>query len=124
MKLKKLKLYEEFVGSPTKNYSYIKAKMEELSELVNDILKQGYDEKAHFEYSLISEELEVTLVLDKEHQVEESITLEILFDLDTLMLGMYFGHEEDFKVSSIEEGMDLIEKKIYDVLGVSEKKNN
>jgi hypothetical protein len=61
--LSKLKLYEEFVGEPTINYSYIKSKI-------------------------------------------------------------YLGHEEHFRVSSVEEGMDFIEKKIYDVLGVSEKKIN
>ena len=134
MKLKKLKLYEEFVGTPTKNYSYIKARMEELSDLVNDILKSDYSSDAKFEYELIEDELEVTLVLDREHpfhnyhyltnEVGNSVTLEILFDLDTLLLGTYFGREEDFRVGSIEEGMDIIEKKIYDVLGVSEKKKN
>lgn len=122
--MRKLKLYEEFVGTPTKNYSYIEAKMQELSDLVNDILKSDYSSGAKFEYVLIGDELEITLVLDREHEIENSITLEILFDLDTLLLGTYLGHEEDFRVGSIEEGMDIIEKKIYDVLGVSEKKNN
>ena len=122
--MRKLKLYREFLGTPTKNYSYMEARMQELSDLVNDILKRDYSSDAHFEYVLDEDQLEVTLVLDHEHEVEWSITLEILFDLDSLMLGTYLGHEEDFRVNSIDEGMDIIEKKIYDVLGVSEKKKN
>jgi hypothetical protein len=122
--LSKLKLYEEFVGEPTINYSYIKAKMKELSELVNYTLKRGYGKGAHFEYDLTNDDLEIGLVLDREHEIENSITLEILFNLDSLILGFYLGHEEHFRVSSVEEGMDFIEKKIYDVLGVSEKKIN
>jgi hypothetical protein len=39
-----------------------------------------------------------------------------------MLIGTYLGHEEDFRVSSIEEGMDIIEKKIYNTLGVSEGK--
>jgi hypothetical protein len=122
--MRTLKLYEEFVGEPTINYSYIKAKMKELSEITNYTLKREFEEGAHFEYNLSEDDLEVTLVLDRGHEVEKSITLEILFNLDSLILGFYLGHEEHFRVSSIEEGMDYIEKKIYDVLGVSEKKIN
>ena len=122
--LNRLKLYEEFVGEPTINYSYIKAKMKELSEITNYTLKREFSEDAHFEYDITEDDLEVTLVLDENHEIEESITLQILFNLDSLILGFYMGHEEHFTVSSIEEGMDYIEKKIYDVLGVSEKKIN
>lgn len=122
--MRKLKLYREFLGTPTKNYSYMEAKMQELSELVNDILKSDYGTGASFEYDLTESDLEVTLVLDHEHEIEDSITLEILFDLDSLMLGIYLGHGEDFHLNSIEEGLDMIEKKIYDVLGISEKKKN
>lgn len=119
-----LKLYEEFVGEPTINYSYIKAKMKELSELVNYTLKRDFQEGAKFSYNINSEDLEVSLVLDRDHEVEGSIAMEILFNLDSLLIGFYLGHEEHFRVSSIEEGMDCIEKKIYDVIGVSEKKIN
>jgi len=122
--MRTLKLYEEFVGEPTINYSYIKAKMKELSEIANYTLKREFSEEAHFEYDITENDLEVSLVLDREHEVEGSITLEILFNLDSLLLGFYLGHEEHFRVSSIEEGMDYIEKKIYGVLGVSEKKIN
>jgi len=122
--MRTLKLYEEFVGEPTINYSYIKAKMKELSELVNYTLKRDFQEGAKFSYNINNEDLEVSLVLDRDHEVEGSIALEILFNLDSLLLGFYLGHEEHFRVSSIEEGMDFIEKKIYDVLGVSESKDN
>jgi len=120
--LNNIKLYEEFVGEPNINYSYIKAKMKELSEITNYTLKRNFDEGAHFDYNLTIEDLEVSLVLDREHEVEGSIALEILFNLDSLLIGFYLGHEEHFRVSSVEEGMDCIEKKIYDVLGVSESK--
>lgn len=119
-----LKLYEEFVGEPKINYSYIKAKMKEMSELVNYTLKKSFGEGAHFNFNLTSEDLEVSLVLDRNHEVEGSISLEILFNLDSLLLGFYLGHEEHFRVSSVEEGMECIERKIYDALGVSEKKVN
>ena len=122
--MRTLKLYEEFVGEPTINYSYIKAKMKELSELVNYTLKRDFQEGAKFSYNINNEDLEVSLVLDRDHEVEGSIALEILFNLDSLLLRFYLGHEEHFRVSSIEEGMDFIEKKIYDVLGVSESKDN
>ena len=120
--LNKLKLYEEFVEEPTINHSYIKAKMKELSELVNYTLKSDFDKGAHFEYGITEDDVEITLVLDRNHEIENSITLQILFNLDSLILGFYMGHEEHFRVSSIEEGMECIEKKIYDAIGVSEKK--
>ena len=127
-KLNKLKLYEEFVEEPTINHSYIKAKMKELSELVNYTLKSDFDKGAHFEYGITEDDVEITLVY-RNHEIENSITLQILFNLDSLILGFYMGgpvdyegHEEHFRVSSIEEGMECIEKKIYDAIGVSEKK--
>lgn len=115
-------MYEEFVGEPKISYVFIKAKMEELSDLANDIFNDdGYSKSANFSYTLTKDDLEITLVVDDAHRVENSITLEILFDLKSLMIGTWVGHEEHFSVSSIEEGLDLIEKKIYERLGISEK---
>lgn len=125
-----IKMYEEFLEDKHSNhYPYISAKMKELSDLVNDILKREYEPTAKFEYALDDDELEITLVMDSKHEVVEdefihAKVLTILFDLDTMLIGTYFGHEEDFRVRSVEEGMDLIEKKIYDTLGISEKKKN
>ena len=122
--MKNIKLYEEFVGSPTINYTFIKSKMEELSDLANDTFNDdGYSKSANFSYTLTKDDLEITLVVDDAHKVENSITLEILFDLKSLMIGTWIGHEEHFGVSSIEEGLDLIEKKIYERLGIYEKYN-
>ena len=128
--MRKIKMYREFVGYGNKHsehYPYIKAKMKELSELVNDTLKKEYESSAKFDYTLENDELEITLVMDEAHKVVEddfnhARVLTILFDLDTLLIGTYLGHEEDFRVDSIEEGMDLIEKKIYNTLGISESK--
>jgi len=123
-------MYEEFLEDKhSKHYPYINAKMKELSDLVNDILKREYEPTAKFEYALDNDELEITLVMDSKHEVVEgdfihAKVLTILFDLDTMLIGTYLGHEEDFRVRSVEEGMDLIEKKIYDTLGISEKKKN
>ena len=128
--MKVLKMYEEFIGDEKyiKHYPYIKAKMKELSELVNDTLKKDYDSSAKFEYLLDGAELEITLVMDKEHTVDndgiDSKVLTVLFDLETMLIGFYLGREEDFRVESIEEGMDLIEKKIYGILSISESKKN
>jgi hypothetical protein len=72
--MRTLKLYEEFVGEPTINYSYIKAKMKELSEITNYTLKREFEEGAHFEYNLSEDDLEVTLVLDRGHEVEKFLS--------------------------------------------------
>lgn len=128
--MRTIKMYEEFLEDKhTKYYPYINAKMRELSDLVNDVLKKDYDSDAKFYYALENDELEITLVMDSEHEVVEgdfihAKVLTILFDLDTMLIGTYLGHEEDFRVRSVEEGMDLIEKKIYSTLGISEKKKN
>ena len=126
--MRTLKMYEEFIRDKhSEHYPYIRAKMKELSDLVNDVLKRDYDSGAKFEYTLENDELEITLVMDSEHEVIEdnfikSKVLTILFDIDTMLIGTYLGHEEDFRVNSVEEGMDLIEKKIYNTLGISESK--
>lgn len=123
---KTLKMYEDFIGEKHKNnYSYIKDRMKGLSDLVNSILEKEYESSARFDYLLDRDELEITLIMDTEHEVVKSEfvrskVLTILFDIETLLIGTYIGYEEDFRVGSIEEGMDLIEKKIYDVLCISE----
>lgn len=120
--MKNIKLYEEFVGSPTISYRLIKAKMEELSDLVNDTFNdEKYSSSAKFNYTLTKDDLEITMVVDHEHEVENSVTLEILFDLNSLMIGTWVGHEEHFRASSIDDGMDIIEKIIYKRLNISEK---
>lgn len=109
------------------NLDYIRAKMEEISDLVNSVLSQEYTEDARFSYNLSENDLEITLVLDDDHRVKDDKygdfrLLEILFDFDALMIGTYIGQQENFRVNSIEEGMEIIEKKIYSVLGIAEKK--
>jgi len=115
--MKRIKMYERFITK--KDESYINTRMEELSELV-----KNYSFVNKFEYELDSDELEVTMVLDDEHEFEGSNVLEILYDINFNMLGVYLGHEEDFRVSSVEEALDIIEKKIYSYLGVSENNKN
>lgn len=127
--MKNLKLFEEFIGRMSEeDHKYMRAKMRELADLVNDTLSEGYSSDAKFDYEFNGGELEVTLVMDDEHKMEGDFgsfkVLEILFDSETMMVGTYMGHEEDFRVSSVEEALDIIEKKIYDVLGISEKKKN
>lgn len=127
MKMRTIKMYEEFVDGQNPDHTYIETKMQEISDLVNDVLKREYDSTAKFEYTFDKDELEITLVMDQKHEVVEgefihAKVLNILFDTHTLMIGTYLGHEEGYSVDSIEEGMDLIEKKIYGVLGITESK--
>ena len=117
--MKTLKIFEEFKRMSV-NIDYVKAKMDEFSDLAKDIVEEH--EGDSFTYEIIDEG-EWGLLLDIDLVIEGEM-LDIEFQLETLNLGMYSNQTGlDFtgSVESVEEGMDRIEKVLYDHLGVQEE---
>ena len=114
------------------NISYITSKMEELKDIVStqseNLLEYSFDSKidifdeddVNLETSIESESediLKINLYL-----TEEEIIYEI--DLENLKLTKIENEEEvqyEHNLLDIDEGLDIIEKEIYQYLGVSEK---
>ncbi len=103
---------KEFVNNNNGN-DYIGSKMQELKDLVD-----GVSNGQNFIYEWESKNDHQLLV--NFSTVELSIRYE--FDIDDLILTKVVGEKVDFtdKVESIEEGLDMIEKDIQLILGVSE----
>jgi hypothetical protein len=100
----------EFVG--TGSDSVLDAKMQEIKELVDSIGGQAfmYEWENKNDHELFVNFTSNELVLRYE------------FDIDDLMLKKIASNVVDFEtaVSSIDEGLDIIEKDIHSILGVSE----
>lgn len=118
---KYLKIFEEFRDMVQK-ISYVRAKVDELQELALDIIEQEDDGKSKLNYSIQKMPEGYVLELDLLYQGE---LLDVNFELETLNLGIY-SNKKHFdwtgKVTSIEEGMEKIEKALYSQLNVSEHK--
>lgn len=121
---------EEFVGEPI-NTQYIESRMQELEDIVTDTSNEEawrgtIGPMYSFEWSIDKEETEESV------QGKLNIYLYVggepvkfEFDLDELRLDKIVDDEEveyTEKVSSVDEGLDMIEKEIYYYLGVSESK--
>lgn len=115
----------EFVNEPI-NVDYINARMKELSDVTDDlnVFEWSIDEKSSYEdgdVPLDSQgQLNISFIVGNLHN-EEFIKFE--FDLDELRLEKIVDEDEvkySERVSSIEEGLDIIEKEIYKYIGISE----
>jgi hypothetical protein len=109
-----IKKYNEFIREfvETGSDSVLDVKMQEIKELVDSIGGQAfmYEWENKNDHELFVNFTSNELVLRYE------------FDIDDLILKKIASNVVDFetKVSSIDEGLDIIEKDIHSILGVSE----
>jgi len=109
-----IKKYNEFIREfvETGSDSVLDVKMQEIKELVDSIGGQAfmYEWENKNDHELFVNFTSNELVLRYE------------FDIDDLMLKKIASNVVDFEtaVSSIDEGLDIIEKDIHSILGVSE----
>lgn len=113
-----IKKYNEFIREfvETGSDSVLDAKMQEIKELVDSIGGQAfmYEWENKNDHELFVNFTSNELVLRYE------------FDIDDLMIKKIASNVVDFEtaVSSIDEGLDIIEKDIHSILGVSESFDN
>jgi hypothetical protein len=108
-----IKKWNQFIREFVENDSIIDVKMQELKDLV-----EGMSDGQNIIYEWENKE---------DHQLSISFSTEELsikyeFDIDDLMVTKTAGDTIDFdtKVESIDEGLDMIEKDIQSILGISE----
>jgi hypothetical protein len=106
----KIKLFREFIEGSD---NIIDAKMQELKDLIdglsdNSIIYQWENKSDH--------EVVVNFTAN-------GLSIRYEFDIDQMYVAKFVGDITDFQtdVESIDEGLDIIEKDIQGVLGISEK---
>lgn len=110
-----IKKWNEFIREFVESENYIDAKMQELKDLVdtatdgNNIIYEWENKDDH--------ELTVTFSTG-------DLSIRYDFDIDDLHVTKTAGNNIDFQTSveSIEEGLEIIEKDIQSILGISESK--
>lgn len=109
-KLNHIRLFEEFFVSGS-DLGYVNVKMEELSDLVDS----DDDDSVFLNWKMVNNQLNVNLKTSSEE-------VTFFYDLNTNTLNITIdGEQTSDIVSSSEEAMDIIENKIYNCLGVSER---
>ena len=108
-----IKKWNQFIREFVENDSIIDVKMQELKDLVD-----GMSDGQNIIYEWENKE---------DHQLSISfstgeLSIKYEFDIDDLMVTKTAGDTIDFdtKVESIDEGLDMIEKDIQSILGISE----
>lgn len=108
-----IKKWDQFIREFVENDSIIDVKMQELKDLVD-----GMSDGQNIIYEWENKE---------DHQLSISfstgeLSIKYEFDIDDLMVTKTAGDTIDFdtKVESIDEGLDMIEKDIQSILGISE----
>jgi hypothetical protein len=114
----------EFVDNSN---SMIDAKMQEISDLVNSISQS----QAQAQDQSISSNLIYEWENKNDHDLivnftKDNLAIKYEFSIDDLYITKYAGDSIDFEksVKSVDEGLDIIEKDIQFILGISEKKIN
>jgi hypothetical protein len=109
--MKKIKLFREFIENSD---NVIDSKMQELKDLIDGLS----DNSIVYEWENKSD-----------HEVVVNFTYSDLsvryeFDIDQMYVAKFVGDVTDFQtyVESIDEGLDIIEKDIQGILGISENK--
>jgi hypothetical protein len=108
-----IKKWNEFIREFVESESFIDTKMQELKDLVdgatngNNIIYEWENKSDH--------ELTVTFSTGE-------LSIKYDFDIDDLYVIKTAGDKIDFQanVESIEEGLEIIEKDIQSILGISE----
>lgn len=110
--MKKIKLFREFIEN---NDNIIDIKMQELKDLIdslsdNSIIYQWENKSDH--------EVVVNFTYN-------DLSIRYEFDVDQMYVAKFVGDTTDFQtdVESIDEGLDVIEKDIQGILGISENKD-
>jgi len=109
-----IKKFNEFIREFVESESYIDAKMQELKDLVdgatdgNNIIYEWENKNDH--------ELTVTFSTN-------NLSIRYDFDIDDLHVTKTAGGKVDFhtEVESIDAGLEIIEKDIQSILGISER---
>lgn len=110
-----IKKFKHFILESNTDHSIIDAKIEELSDLLKnssnktDLMYQWEDDK------------ETELIIDF---LIDDVSYRYEFELDDLFLIKIIGNEIDYtkKTSSVDSGMDIIEKDIQKILKIEENK--
>ena len=108
--MKYLKVFEEFIEN---SENVIDAKMQELQDLISNLS----DQNIIYEWENKSDH-EIVVNFTK-----DDLSIRYEFDIDQMYVAKFVGDETDFQteVESIDEGLDVIEKDIQGILGISEK---
>lgn len=108
-----IKKFDTFIKESKNQSSVIDEKMSELSDLIKNSTNE-----TDFMYQWEDEE-EMELVINF---VIDSSSYRFEFDIDDLFLIKIVGNKIDYtkKVSSIEDGLDMIEKDIQKITGIEE----
>lgn len=109
-----IKKFNEFIREFVESESYIDAKMQELKDLV-DSATDGNNIIYEWE-NKSDRELVVSFST-------EELSIKYDFDIDELYITKTAGENIDFQTSveSIDEGLEIIEKDIQSILGISER---
>lgn len=108
--MRKIKLFREFIENSD---NLIDAKMQELKDLIDGLS----DNSIVYEWENKSDH-EVIVNFTK-----DELAIRYEFDIDQMYVAKFVGDTTDFQthVESIDEGLDIIEKDIQGILGISEK---
>jgi hypothetical protein len=111
--MKHLKLFEEFIENSD---NIIDIKMNEIRDLIESISDEGHNLIYEWE-NKDNHELVINFSYD-------GLSVRYEFSVDNMSVTKIVNEAIDFKevVESIDEGLDIIEKDIYMILGVSEGK--
>jgi hypothetical protein len=109
--MKYLKVFEEFIENSD---NVIDAKMQELKDLIDGLSDDGiiYEWRNENDHEVIV------------NFTKGDLSIRYEFDIDQMYVAKFVGHDTDFhiEVQSIDEGLDIIEKDIHGILGISESK--
>ena len=112
--MKHLKLFEEFTDN---QISYVSVKMQEIQDILPSNTNFEYHIDSISKNSNIQSSLEINLVV-----FEDDSKYSWIVDIDTphiIFKSKESSYNED--VSSVDEALDIIEKQIYSIFGISEK---
>ena len=109
-----IKKYNQFIREFVENANYIDAKMQELKDLVDNVT-DGQNIIYEWENK---EDHELTVSFST-----DNLSIKYDFDIDDLLVTKTAGGVIDFQTSveSIDEGLEMIEKDIQSILGISER---
>ena len=111
--MKYLKVFEEFIENSD---NVIDAKMQELKDLIDGLSDNGiiYEWENKSEHEIVV------------NFTKYDLSIKYEFDIDQMYVAKFVGETTDFQtyVESIDEGLEIIEKDIQGILGISERKGS
>jgi hypothetical protein len=109
-----IKKWNQFIREFVESGNYIDAKMQELKDIVDNVT-----DGQNIIYEWENKEDHMLVVSFSTND----LSIKYDFDIDDLLVTKTAGDIIDFQtnVNSIDEGLEIIEKDIQDILGISEK---